>query len=566
MFLLIDNYDSFTYNLVQAFQSLGMAPHVVFNDDPKLLDLVDSEDLEMVCISPGPGHPRQAGLCLEFLERLSPQIPVLGICLGHQLLGLFAGAKVEVGPCIMHGKQSEIVHDGMGIFRDVTMPMKVGRYHSLVVRKGENTVEGKELSGLDSIADDYVNSENSRDFTVTARGPEGEVMALQYKHRPWVGVQFHPESVLTPDGLRMLANFPQAISTQENAKLDMRSVLECLAQKKDLTGAMAASSFAALMDGRMTQAQAGAFLMSLRMKGESALEMAHAVRAALARAVRVDGITSPCIDVVGTGGDGRSSFNCSTATSLVLAGLGHKVIKHGNRAVSSKCGSADALEALGVALDADPKSAVDAVKSRNFAFLFAPHFHPAFKNVGPLRKELGMRTLFNLLGPMINPARPSHLLMGVARPELIPLIAETLQQSPLQRAAIIYGAGGYDEITPIGPATVALLENGRIEPLYLDPAQFGFAPCTVDDLTVHSKEEAVAVLKELLQGKGPQAMLDMIALNVGLSLYLLEGGQNQQNQSLDACMHKARHAVAKGVGQAIVDSVTGTKQGMSHAA
>ncbi len=544
MFLLIDNYDSFTYNLVQAFHALGCPPHVVYNDDPALLDLVESPDLEMVCISPGPGHPRQAGLCLEFLQRLKPTIPVLGICLGHQLLGLFGGAKVEVGPCIMHGKQSEIVHDGMGLFHSLPMPMKVGRYHSLVVR----STEGKPT-----------------EFTVTARGPEGEVMALQYNDRPWVGVQFHPESVLTPDGLRMLANFPQAVANQANAATDMRSILDCLAQKQDLNAAMAASGFAALMDGRMTSAQAGAFLMGLRMKGESALEMAHAVRAALARSVRVDGISAPCIDVVGTGGDGRSSFNCSTATSLTLAGMGHHVIKHGNRAVSSKCGSADALEALGVPLDANPQSAVEAVNQRNFAFLFAPNFHPAFKNVGPLRKELGMRTLFNLLGPMINPARPSHLLMGVARPELIPLIAETLQQSPLHRAAIVCGAGGYDEVTPIGPATVAILEYGKIEPLYLDPAQFGFAPCTIEDLTVHSKEEAVTVLKDLLQGKGSQAMLDMIALNVGLSLYLLEGGEGQQNQSLDACMYKARQAVAKGVGQKIVDSVTSEK-GMSHAA
>ena len=218
--------------------------------------------------------------------------------------------------------------------------------------------------------------------------------------------------------------------------------------------------------------------MGLRMKGESSLELAHATRAALARAVRVEGISGPCIDVVGTGGDGRHSFNCSTATSLVLAGMGYKVVKHGNRAVSSTCGSADALESLGIPLDTDPAAVAEMVAKRNFAFLFAPHFHPAFKNIGPLRKELGVRTLFNLLGPMINPARPSHLLMGVARPELVPLLADTLSQSALYRAAVVCGAGNYDELTPMGPATAMLLHNGSVRPLELDPADFGFQSCT----------------------------------------------------------------------------------------
>ena len=191
MFLLIDNYDSFTYNLVQAFYALGHEPVVLRNDDPAILDMAADPALEMVCISPGPGHPSQTGFCPEFLRRLPHHVPVLGVCLGHQLLGLHAGAQVDVGPCIMHGKQSEIVHDGSGLFEGLPNPMKVARYHSLVVHAGEG--EGSAL------------------FTVTARAPEGEVMALQYRDRPWVGVQFHPESILTPDGLRLLGNFPQAI-------------------------------------------------------------------------------------------------------------------------------------------------------------------------------------------------------------------------------------------------------------------------------------------------------------------------------------------------------------------
>ena len=524
MFLLIDNYDSFTYNLVQAFYALGQDPVVVKNDDPRLLELAQDPSLNMVCLSPGPGHPKDAGYCMEVLRILDPKVPVLGVCLGHQALGLAAGAEVVVGPCIMHGKASEIVHDGSGLFSGVPNPMRVGRYHSLVVRSDVDEAHAK--------------------FTVTAHGPEGEIMALRYKDRPWVGVQFHPESILTPDGLRLLGNFPKAILPAGNDANAINVILDTLASGQDLTADMASAGFSALMDGTMTPSQAGSFLMGLRMKGESPLEMAHATRAALARAVRVDGIEGSYIEVVGTGGDGRSSFNCSTGTALTLAGMGYQVVKHGNRAVSSSCGSADALEGLGFPLDVAPEDVQRLLDERNFAFLFAPNFHPAFRNVGPIRRELGIRTLFNLLGPLINPARPTHILLGVARPELVELLAETLSQSHIRRAAVVYGAGGYDEVTPLGPTKMMIVHNGRLAPMTLDPADYGIQPCEPEDLAVRSKSEAVAVLKDILAGKGPRAMMDMVILNVGVAMFLLE-----DHMDLAVCMAKAREAVCAGVGR-----------------
>ncbi|WP_243439574.1 anthranilate synthase component II [Fundidesulfovibrio soli] len=190
MFLLVDNFDSFTFNLVQYFQQLGLAPVVKTNDDPEIIELAKSGKVERCCISPGPSRPENAGLCLEFLEHLPKKTPLLGVCLGHQILGHYAGAPVVVADRIMHGKTSQVTHRETGLFEGVPNPMEVCRYHSLLVlaHKAPEKLE------------------------ITAWTDENEVMGLRWKDRPWVGVQFHPESVLTPDGMKLLKNFPEKIA------------------------------------------------------------------------------------------------------------------------------------------------------------------------------------------------------------------------------------------------------------------------------------------------------------------------------------------------------------------
>lgn len=185
MFLLIDNFDSFTFNLVQAFQQLGASPTVVRNDREELLELATSGTLERVCLSPGPSNPENAGYCLEFLAKLPTSTPVFGVCLGHQTLGHYAGAPVKRAERIMHGKTSMVHHDGTGIFAGLPNPFEVCRYHSLIV-PAEQAADRLEI---------------------TARTAQGEIMGIQYTDRPWHGVQFHPESILTPDGPQLLQNF-----------------------------------------------------------------------------------------------------------------------------------------------------------------------------------------------------------------------------------------------------------------------------------------------------------------------------------------------------------------------
>jgi anthranilate synthase/phosphoribosyltransferase len=446
----------------------------------------------------------------------------------------------------VHGKASDIIHDGKGLFQGLPCPLRAGRYHSLLVLAGQAATP----------------------LLVTARTAEDEVMALAFPDRPWVGVQFHPESVLTPEGMLLLGNFvagcggsaPAGERTQPFSGASCRedgesptpyplsTIIDALARGEDLPPSMARAGFARLMDGEMTPAQAGAFLLGLRAKGETPEEVNEAVAAILDRAVPVDippGMR--VLDVVGTGGDGRFSFNCSTGTALTLAALGHRIVKHGNRSVSSQCGSADVLEGLGFDLDLDPEEVPIRLAEDGFVFLFAPRFHPAFRHIMPIRRELGVRTLFNLMGPLVNPARPGLCFLGVARADLLPLVAGVIARMGSRSGAVIHGAGGYDELTTLGPADVAFVRGGTIIRTILDPAEYGFTPCDPEDLAVRGPEQGTAVLRELLDGRGKAAMLQMLALNAGFGLHLL-----RPEQPLAACMAEAREAVAAGAGGAVV--------------
>ena len=562
MFLIIDNYDSFTFNLVQAFHVLGLSPVVARNDDPALPEYAARADLTGVCLSPGPGRPEEAGGCLAFLDKLPRRVPVLGVCLGHQILALHAGALVEVSANIMHGKACSVSHDGRGVFAGLPTPMRAGRYHSLLV-----SGEGRE-----------------RSFTVSARTEDGRIMGLRYTDRPWEGVQFHPESVLTPDGMRLLGNFaalalspakpedgPDSIRAGEAAcgqrygrtspmpgqagndaesvspsPFRLATVMDALADGRDLSSAEARAAFSSLMDGEMSSAQAGAFLLGLRAKGETPEEMAEAVNAILERAVPVKVPPfAPLLDVVGTGGDGRNSFNCSTGTSLLLAAMGHQVLKHGNRSVSSRCGSADVLERLGLDLDIPVDDIPARLTEDGFVFLFAPRFHPSFRHIMPVRRELGVRTLFNLMGPLVNPARPGICFLGVAKEDILPLLAHTLARMGNRSGAVVCGAGGYDELTTMGPAKVAYVRGRDVRFEELDPARFGFTPCEPEELMIRNPEEGAAVLRDLLNGKGPEPMRQMLALNVGFGLHLLH-----PEKPLTACMAEARQALSDGTGGA----------------
>ncbi len=288
----------------------------------------------------------------------------------------------------------------------------------------------------------------------------------------------------------------------------------------NLTDGEAREAMNIIMTGQATPAQIGAYLIALRMKGETIAEITGSVRAMRENAVTIkpEVNSQNVYDIVGTGGDGKFTFNISTAAAFIVAGTGRKVAKHGNRAASSKCGSADVLSALGLNLEMTPEHVRRAIEEIGIGFMFAPKFHPAMKHaVGP-RKEIGQRTIFNLLGPLTNPAGADVQLIGVYSPELTEPLAYVLKGLGTRAAMVIYGAGGTDELNPAGPNRVSHLKDGAITTYNLDPQDLGFKRSTIQDLLGGTPEESAAMMRDLLDGRGGGACRDAVLLNAAGTL------------------------------------------------
>ncbi len=295
-----------------------------------------------------------------------------------------------------------------------------------------------------------------------------------------------------------------------------------------------------IVAGELTPAQIAALLVALRMKGETAEEIAGFVRSLRTHAIALPGAYAEVFDTCGTGGDGRGTFNISTATALVVAACGVKVAKHGNRAVSSVCGSADVLEALGVNINLTPAQASSCLDEVGIVFLFAPLYHPAFANVGSVRKELGVRTLFNIIGPLVNPAQPRRQIIGMADPAKMQIIAETLRLLRSEHAMVVRSGDGHDELTTTATADVYEVKRDTIEGYVLDPRQFGFTPARHDDLKGGEREVNAGCIRAVLSGeKG--ARLDTVLFNSGAALYVAG-----QAKHLGEGIVMAREAIQKG--------------------
>jgi anthranilate synthase/phosphoribosyltransferase len=390
MIVVIDNYDSFTYNLVQYLGELGAHMRVFRNDQTTLREIEALEPTHIV-ISPGPGDPLDGGISNQVIRHFAPRIPVLGVCLGHQCIGYVFGGRIVRAERIMHGKTSMIHHQGHPLFEGVPESFEATRYHSLVVEEPL-----------------------PEELIPIARTGEGELMGLCHRRYQTIGVQFHPESILTAEGKQILRNFlemglrteasdgsseaprgfaggaaeverqrssevnaealhPPTIGEEENMpELEIRRAVERVVMGQHLSEAEAEAIMGQIMAGEATSAQIGALLAALRMKGETVEEITGCARAMRRSAIPVRPQRQDLVDTCGTGGDGTGTFNISTTTAFVVAGAGLGVAKHGNRSVSSRCGSADLLEALGVNLELSAEQVAQCIDEVGIGFLFAP--------------------------------------------------------------------------------------------------------------------------------------------------------------------------------------------------
>ena len=326
---------------------------------------------------------------------------------------------------------------------------------------------------------------------------------------------------------------------------NISDVIETLAAGRDLGRRGVSAMFCAMMDGNLTHAQTAALLTALKIKGETSDEIAGAAEAMVSRARTVRGTNRNTVDLCGTGGDSKGTFNISTTASFITAGAGVPVAKHGNRSVSSPVGSADVLEAAGVNIQMDPEAAGKCLEDIGITFLFAPVFHPSMKNVAPVRKELGVRTVFNILGPLVNPARVKNQLIGVTSEEIMVKMASVAVEIEMNRCMVVTGKDGTDEITTASETDVfELLEDGSTQRYSITPEQFGMKTSDMRELSGgKDAAENSRIMKAVLEGGAQGAKTDTALLNAAATIYI-SGLQEDMGSALEAARHSLESGAA----------------------
>jgi anthranilate phosphoribosyltransferase len=299
----------------------------------------------------------------------------------------------------------------------------------------------------------------------------------------------------------------------------LAAAIRKISEKQDLTREETYRSVGEIFRGQASEAQIAAFLTGLKVKGETIEEMTGGLRSLLDAACMLSPRVAGGVDIVGTGGDGTGTFNISSAAALVAAGAGARVVKHGNRSVSSRSGSADLFEALGICLTLSPQEAERCLDTTGLVFLYAPSFHPAMRHAASVRRQLGFRSLFNLLGPLANPARPGSMLLGVCDRSLLDFMAETLREMGMSRALVVYGLDGTDEISLTAPTDCRLLDQGKIRPVTLAPGQFGLPQADLAELAGGTASENAGQVEKILDGMSG-APRDVVLLNAAAALFV----------------------------------------------
>lgn len=499
MILIIDNYDSFVFNIQQYVAQLTDSEIVCVRNDQISLEQIVAMAPSHIILSPGPKHPKDSGICLDILKS-KLDVPILGVCLGHQAIALNEGASIKRQKDPLHGKTSMIkVTSAEPLFAGLPDEFEVMRYHSLY-------------------ADDLPPSIEPLAFS-----DDGILMALKIKGRDVYGIQFHPESHFSEYGKQIISNFlainPETKHAKDTPSHDLRHYLIKLQENQRLDDRDFARIIDVIASREAEELQIAALLVLISEKSLYAASLVSLVKNIL-RYSRTFRDPAPMIDLCGTGGDGFKSINVSTAVSFILASLGVKVAKHGNKAVSSASGSSDVISAINLKMSdsiAEQRALLD---STGLAFFHAPFFHPLVGAIKDVRARLGIRTVFNILGPMLNPNLSlSYQLVGCYHKPVLRLYAETLALLGRKRALVVRGEDGMDEISICDATRIVELDNNNISEYSITPEQFGFTRALHSDIAGGDAQQNAKILEQTLKGELKGAKRDIVVLNAMFALY-----------------------------------------------
>ena len=512
MILMIDNYDSFVFNVEQYLKEMTDDEVITVRNDAITIDDIKKMNPSKIIFSPGPKHPKDSGICLEILNNIDElgNIPILGICLGHQAIGMNFGGEIKRLENPLHGKTSEItvLSENSVLFKNLPKKFKVMRYHSLYV---------------DDIPED---------LEVTAKSEDGVAMAVEHKSKNIFGIQFHPESIFTEYGKNMIRNFlnievSETLQNDENSKntnekgnfIDMNKYLKKLQENIALTDTDFREICKIIDSKNYDIVQLGALLVLISEKSLYPESLTAFVKNILEYSTTFEDET-PMIDVCGTGGDGFKTINISTAVAFILGAMGVNVAKHGNRAISSKSGSSDVLDKLGVPLENSLANQIEKLHVKNLAFFHAPFFHKLVGEVREVRSRLGIRTVFNILGPLLHPnTKLKYQLVGLYHEPVHRLYAETLQLLGRKHALVVRGNDGLDEITICDDTRIIEVKGEQILEYTISPESFGFKRAFHSEIEGGTPEENAEILVKILKGEEKSAKFDIVVLNAMFALY-----------------------------------------------
>lgn len=495
MILVIDNYDSFTYNVVQALERISGQEVVTFRSKECTIEDIEKAKPDYLVVSPGPGTPKDAGISEKAILHFAGIIPILGVCLGHQAICEAFGGKIVGAKFIKHGIVEEMNLDGKGLFRTIGKKGTFTRYHSLVL--DESTLPDC--------------------LEITARSKDGDVQGVRHKVYPIEGIQFHPESIASEDCEKLISSF----LNYRRENVNVTALLNKLCAGKDLTEDEACLFTENLADGTLDERVMAAVLTALACKGAQVNEIVGFAKGLMKYKRPLPVTFHNHAEIVGTGGDGKGSFNISSLSAIIVSSCGQIVTKHGNRAVSSKSGAADFFENLGINIMADPAKTTELIQKTNFGFLMATVYHSAMRFAAPVRKVLGIKTIMNIMGPLLNPAGAEYEVLGVYSKDLLETYAHAARNLGAKRVLVVTSEDGYDEISPCAIThCFQINEDGKEYKYIIDPAKYGITNADENELLGGDGKENARLGLDVLEGKGRPAIVNAVCLNSGAVLYI----------------------------------------------